>query len=97
MHFLGLLVLNRLVSTRIQPVIPSIRILFPFLHKHKLQWRPFANFKMESLEVLTKKWLAVDVSKVGQGSTKRYVDSRCLVRVIDKQCEAIGGFYQKNP
>ena len=39
-------------------------------------------------------WLAVDVSKVGQFSTKRYVDSHCVVRVIDKQDEAIGRLHQ---
>ena len=35
-------------------------------------------------------WLVVDVAKVGQGSAKRYVDSRCVVGVIDEQGEAIG-------
>ena len=39
-------------------------------------------------------WLAVDVSKLGQGSTKRYVNSCCAVRVIDEQCEAIGRLHQ---
>ena len=38
--------------------------------------------------------MAVDVSKVGQGSAKRYVDSRCVVRVIDEQGEAIGILHQ---
>ena len=45
---------------------------------------------MELLQVLTKKhWLAVDIAKVGQGSTTMYVDSLCVVRVIDEQGEAI--------
>ena len=39
-------------------------------------------------------WLAVDVLKIGQGSAKRYVGSRCVVMVIDKQGEAIGRFHQ---
>ena len=93
MHFLGLLLINRLVSTRIQPIIPSITILFPFLHKQKFQWRPFANVKMNSLQVL-KKLLVVDVSKVGQVSGKRYVNSHCAVRVIDDQGETIGRLHQ---
>ena len=38
--------------------------------------------------------MAVDVSKVGQGSAKRYVDSPCVVRVIDEQGEAIGILHQ---
>ena len=32
-------------------------------------------------------WLAVDVSKAGQGSAKRYVDSRFVVRLVYKQGE----------
>ena len=42
-----------------------------------------------------KYWLTVDVSNFGQGSSKRYVDSRCVVRVIDEQGEAIGRLHQK--
>ena len=34
--------------------------------------------------------MAVDIAKVGQGSSKRYVDSRSVVRVISDQGEAIG-------
>ena len=41
-----------------------------------------------------KNWLAVDASKVGQGSAKRYVDSRCVGRVIDEKGEVIGRFHQ---
>ena len=37
----------------------------------------------------TKNWLDVAIKKVGQGSAKRYVDSRFFVRIIDKQGEAI--------
>ena len=48
---------------------------------------------MKSLQVLTKK-LAVDIAKVGQGSAKRYVDSLSIVRVIDKQGEAIGRLHE---
>ena len=33
--------------------------------------------------------MAVDITKVGQASAKRYVDNRCVVRVIDEQVEAI--------
>ena len=33
--------------------------------------------------------MAVDIAKVGQGSAKRYVDSPCVVRVIDEQGEEI--------
>ena len=39
-------------------------------------------------------WLAVEVKKFGQGSTKRYVDSCCIVRVIDEKGEAIGILHQ---
>ena len=42
-----------------------------------------------------KKWLAVDIAKFGQGSAKRYVDSCSVVRVIDKQGEAIGRLHEK--
>ena len=79
-----------MVSKSIQSIIPSIKKSFPFLQKHKFPWIPFANFKMKSLQFLTKNWLAVEVSKVGQGYTKRYVYSRCVVRVFDNQGEAIG-------
>ena len=40
------------------------------------------------------KWVEVDDSKVRQGYAKRYVDRRCLVRVIGEQGEAIGRFHQ---
>ena len=61
------------------------------MQKQKFQWRPLANGKMKSLQVLRKKyWLAVDVSKVGQGSAKKYVDSSFFNTIIDKQGEAIG-------
>ena len=36
----------------------------------------------------------VDVSKVGQGSGKRYVNSRCGVRIIDEKGEAIMRLHQ---
>ena len=36
-----------------------------------------------------KNWLDVAIKKVGQGSAKRYVDSRSVVKVIDKQGEVI--------
>ena len=50
---------------------------------------------MKLLQVLTKKhWLAVDIAKVGQGSTTMYVDSLCVVRVIDEQGEAIGRLHE---
>ena len=39
-------------------------------------------------------WLAVDIANFGQGYAKRYVDSCCIVRVIDKQGEAIGRLQQ---
>ena len=38
--------------------------------------------------------MAVDIAKVGQGYAKRYIDSRCVVRVIDDQSEAIGRLYE---
>ena len=37
-----------------------------------------------------KTWLDVAIKKVGQGSAKRYVNSRSIVKVINKQGEAIG-------
>ena len=39
-------------------------------------------------------WLAVDVSKIGQGFAKRYVYSCFIVRVIYKQGKAIGRLHQ---
>ena len=61
------------------------------MHTHTFKLRPFTNGKIKSLQVLTKKnWLAVDVAKFGQGSAKRYVDSCCVIRVIDEQGESIG-------
>ena len=46
-----------------------------------------------------KNWFSVDFANVGQGYAKRYVDSPCVVRVIDKQGEAIGILHQtiQNP
>ena len=38
--------------------------------------------------------MAVDVTKVGQVSEKWYAGSCCVVRVIDKQGEAVGRLYQ---
>ena len=50
---------------------------------------------MKSLQVSTKhNWLAVDISKFGRGSAKIYLGSRCVVRVIDEQREAIGRLNQ---
>ena len=40
------------------------------------------------------KLFVVDVSKVGQGYTKRYFDSCCIVRLIDEQGESIGRLHQ---
>ena len=39
-------------------------------------------------------WLDVAIKKVGQGSAKRYVDSRSVVRIIDEQGEAIGRLHE---
>ena len=36
----------------------------------------------------------VAIKKVGQGSSKRYVDSRSVVKVIDEQGEAIGRLHK---
>ena len=36
------------------------------------------------------KWLDVAIKKVGQGSAKRYVDDRSVVKVIDEKGEVIG-------
>ena len=41
-----------------------------------------------------KNWLDVAINKVGQGSAKRYVDSRSVVKVIEKQGEAIGRLHE---
>ena len=57
----------------------------------------FRKWQDEFIEGFNKNnWLAVDVSKVGQGSTKRYVDSCCVVRVIEEQGGEIGRFNQKS-
>ena len=40
-------------------------------------------------------WLDAGIEKVGQGSVKRYVDSRYVVRIIDEQGEAIGRLHEK--
>ena len=94
MHFLELLGMNCLVSTITQIITHYITKAFTFFQKQKLQWRLFANEKMKSLKVLKKKWLVIDVSKVGQGSAQKYVDSSCVVTVIDEQGEAIGRLHQ---
>ena len=56
------------------------------------------NFRKLQYEVISgsnkNNWLAVDVSKVGQDSAKRYVNSRCIVRIIDKKVEAIDRLHQ---
>ena len=39
-------------------------------------------------------WLDFDIKKAGQGSAKRYVDSRSVVRIIDEQGEAIGRLHE---
>ena len=54
---------------------------------HKYQDEVIGGFQQNN-------WLAVDVSKFGQGSAKNYVDSRCVVRVIDEQVEVIGRLHQ---
>ena len=55
----------------------------------------FRRWKYEFITGFNKKdWLAVDASKVGQGSAKRCVDIRCVVRVIYEQDEAIGRLHQ---
>ena len=36
-----------------------------------------------------KNWLDITIKKVGQGSSKRYVDSRSIVKVIDEQGDMI--------
>ena len=41
-----------------------------------------------------KNWLDVAIKKVGQGSAKRYVDSRSFVKVIDEQGEVIGRLHE---
>ena len=39
-----------------------------------------------------KKWLDITIKKVGQGSSKRYVGSRSIMKVIDKQGDVISIF-----
>ena len=36
----------------------------------------------------------MDIAKVGQGSAKRYINSCCVVKVIDEQDEAIGRLHE---
>ena len=38
--------------------------------------------------------MAFEIAKVGQGSAKRYVNSRSVVSVIDEQGEAIGRLHE---
>ena len=40
-------------------------------------------------------WFGVDISKVGHGSSRRYVDSCCLARVTETKSEVIGILHQK--
>ena len=54
---------------------------------HKRQDEVIVGFNKQN-------WLAVDIAKVGQGSAKRYVDSRSVVRVIDEEGEAIGRWHE---
>ena len=90
-HLLVWLGMNRMTSTRIQSIIPYIIIFFPFYHKHKFQRRPFSNGKNEVIWGFNENnWLGVEISKVGRSSSKRYVGSCFLVRVIYEQVKSIG-------
>ena len=40
-------------------------------------------------------WLDITIKKVGQGSSKRYVDSRSVVKVIDEQGEVIQRLHER--
>ena len=56
----------------------------------------FRNWQNEVIEGLNdKNLLGVNILKVGRGSSKRYVDSHFLIRVIDKQGEAVRRLNQK--
>ena len=71
MHLLELLGSNRLVRTSIQPVIPSITKYFCSA-KTQISMETFCKRKDEVNGGFNKNnWLAVDVSKVGQGSAKK--------------------------
>ena len=54
---------------------------------HKWQDEVIAGFNENN-------WLGFDIKKAGQGSAKRYVDSRSVVRIIDEQGEAIGRLHK---
>ena len=70
------------------------KIIF-VLVKTQISIETFRKWKNEVIAGFNgKNWLVVDVSKVGQGSAKSYVNSRCFVRVIDEKGEAIGILHQ---
>ena len=52
-HFLVLLGMNRLVSTSIQPIVPSAINLSPLFQTQSFQWRKILNGKMKSLKFVT--------------------------------------------
>ena len=52
-HLLEWLGMNCLASSRTQPIISSIRKLFPFFQTKEFQWWTFKICKMKSLKVLT--------------------------------------------
>ena len=41
-----------------------------------------------------KNWLGITIKKVGQDSSKRYIDSRSIVKVIDEQGAVIGRLHK---
>ena len=50
-HFLVILVMKNMVSTKIQPIIPSTRLPFMLFHKKTFQLRLFADGRLKSLNV----------------------------------------------
>ena len=88
MHLLELFGMNRLLSTRIQQ--ESL-----FSQELKFQWRTFRKGQDEVIAGFNKNnWLAIEISKFGQGSAKMCIDSCCVFRLIGEQCEAIGRLHQ---
>ena len=77
--------MNDMVSARILVIIHFSKKYFLSSQKQKLLVRPLINGRKRSLMVLTIFCLGVNINKVGSESSRRYVDSRFVVSVIDDQ------------
>ena len=63
--------------------------------KNKNSMKTFRKWQNEDIGGFNKEnWLEVDVSRFSLGYSKSYINSPCLIRVIDEQGESIGRLHQ---